>query len=318
MSSMYGNFKSQAELDAAYDVENSVADFMVYANQYIEGSAQVRIDLQNDVDVAYGPTVDEYVDIFPAAKANAPVLVFLHGGYWKSLSAKEFSFVARGLVASGITVVVGNYSICPTVTMDEIVRQARAMVAWVYKNISCYNGDPNKLFVCGHSAGGHLAAMCILTDWPRAYGLPSDLIAGGVLISGLFDLEPLQYSFLQSDLRLSKAQIQRNSPQYLVSRVSSHFLISYGDNEPLEFSRQSDDFFRACKAEGNQVSLLTQSGCNHFMAIMGFMDGKSSFCESICKFMGHRADSSHTYINASEHRYGVSLYSSRRSRIWLK
>ncbi len=318
MSSVYGNFKSQIELDAAYDVENSVADFMAYANKYIEGSAQARVDLQNATNIAYGPTLDEYVDIFPAAEPNAPVFVFLHGGYWKSLSAKEFSFVARGLVTSGITVVVGNYSICPNVTIDEIVRQARAMVAWVYKNISNYNGNPNKLFVCGHSAGAHLGAMCILTDWTKAYGLPSDVIAGGIMISGLFDLEPLRSSFLQPDLRLNRGQIQRNSPQYFVHRVSSHLLISYGDNEPLEFSRQSDDFFEACKAEGNQVSLQIQSDCNHFMAIMGFMDSKSNFCESIFKFMDHRASSSHTYINASEHRYGVSLHSNRRSRIWLK
>ena len=140
--------------DAEYDVERSVSDFMHYARQYADGSAAARGTLEARLGVRYGPTVDEYLDIFPASRPGAPILVFLHGGYWRILSARDFSFVASGPVAAGVTVAVVNYALCPAVTLDEIVRQTRAVIVWLWRHAREHSGDPENIHVCGHSAGG--------------------------------------------------------------------------------------------------------------------------------------------------------------------
>src|SRR5262249_31599840 len=154
------------------------------------GSEKVRRELDCVLNVRVGPTVDETVDVFPAQQPGAPVLVFIHGGYWRILSSKEFSLVARGPSAHDVTVVVTNYSLSPKVTIAEITRQNRAVIAWLSREARAFNGDPERIFVCGHSAGGHQVGMLVATDWPGEYELPQSIIKGGIPISGLFDLSP--------------------------------------------------------------------------------------------------------------------------------
>lgn len=285
MTKLYRNFETQDEIDAEYDVEQSVPDFMIYARQWIQSSSDAQRQLTNTPDIKYGPTIDEYVDVFPSSKPNSPVLIFIHGGYWRMLTAKEFSFVAVGPQQAGITTVVVNYALCPNVTIDEIVRQIRASIAWTSENIQNYNGDPRRIYVSGHSAGGHLTAMSMLTNWTDTYSLPKDVVKGGVSISGLFDLTPLQYSFMQKELRLDAASIERNSPQFHIDYVPSPLLISYGGDETPEFSRQSEDFLTAWSERGNKSRTLSQPGKNHFTAISGFGDLESSLCQAIFKLM---------------------------------
>ncbi|USJ28494.1 alpha/beta hydrolase [Ensifer adhaerens] len=287
MTSIYRDFKTQVELDAAYDVEASVPDFMVYARQYLESSAQARQDLDCDLGVRFGPSVEEYVDIFPASRPNAPVLIFIHGGYWRILSAGDFSFVARGPAQADVTVVVANYALCPKVSISEITRQMRAMVAWVHRRISSFNGDPENIFVAGHSAGGHLATMCALTDWRRDYDLPSNTVRGIIPISGVFDLEPIRKTFMQQDLAISDRDIREVSPQRVVGRCDVPMLISYGGDELPEFIRQSEDFLQAWKKAGNKATFFPQLGRNHFNAISDLADAESSLCKAIFSFMGH-------------------------------
>ena len=153
---LFRTYATQRDLDAAYDVEASVPDFSIYARLYTEESEDARRRLRHHANVAYGPTLAEYVDIFPAARPRAPVLIFIHGGYWRMLTAKEFSFVAKGFAPYGVTVLVANYALCPGVTVSEISRQMRSLVAWTARNIAAYGGDPGEIAVCGHSAGGHL------------------------------------------------------------------------------------------------------------------------------------------------------------------
>lgn len=287
MAVLYRNFETRAEIDSEYDVENSVPDFMVYARQYDQLSADARHRLECSGNVRFGPTVEEYVDIFPAARKRSPVLLFIHGGYWRILSAKEFSFVALGPQAAGVTTVVVNYALCPAVTLDEIVRQIRAAIHWTHENIGDYNGDPHRIFVSGHSAGGHLTAAALLTNWPKDYGLPRDIVKGGVSISGLFDLTPLRHSFLQPDLRLDHASVQRNSPLFHIRYVISPLLITYGGDESSEFCRQSEDFLSAWTAAGNKARSHAQPGRNHFTAITDFAQADSPLCQAIFKMMNH-------------------------------
>ena len=284
-SAYYRNFQTRADLDAAYDVENSVPDFTVYARQYVDGSQHARSLYGGDIGVKFGPSIDEYVDIFPATRKNAPVFIFIHGGYWRILSAGEFNFTALGPAEADVTVVVANYSLCPDVTITEIVRQMRALVVWVYHNIGEYNGDRNNIFVCGHSAGGHLAAMCALTDWKRQYGLPDDIIRGAIPISGLFNLEPIRRTFLQADLNISEREVETASPQRLTRHCRVPLLVSYGGDETSEFVRQSDEFLTGWKNAGNQGKFLPQMGRNHFNAITDLADRDSPLCAAIFSFM---------------------------------
>ena len=219
MTKLYRDFTTRAQIDAEYDVEQSVPDFMHYARQYTDGSAAARRTLEARLGLRYGPTLDEYLDVFPASRRYAPILVFLHGGYWRILSARNFSFVASGPVAAGVTVAVVNYSLCPAVTLDEIVRQTRSAIVWLWRHAREHNADPENIHVCGHSAGGQLTAMAALTEWKRDYGLPRTVVKSGIPISGLFDLEPLRHSFLQEDLRLDDGLVARNSPQFHVRPV---------------------------------------------------------------------------------------------------
>ncbi len=281
MSTLYRQFRTQAEIDAQYDVEQSVPDFTVHARHYVEQSRLARHRLRATLDVPYGPTLAETLDIFPAADPGAPVFVFIHGGYWRMLSSKDFSCVALGPVARGITTVVVNYALTPRVSIDEISRQARAAVAWVLRNIATHGGDPRRVVVGGHSAGGHLTAMCLQTPWRDDYGLPDDPLAGAVLVSGLYDLEPLRFSLMQPQIQLDDGVIRRNSPLFTVRPCRTPALITWGGDEPDEFRRQSDDFLAAWTAAGNRAKRAPQQGCNHFDAIYGFEEPDSLLCQWI-------------------------------------
>lgn len=286
MAALYREFTTQAQIDAQYDVERSVPDFTVYARHYTDQSRLARHRLRCALDVPFGPTRAETLDIFPAAEPGAPVFVFIHGGYWRMLSSKEFSCVALGLHALGITTVVVNYALAPRVSIDEITRQARAAVAWVLRRIDRHGGDPGRVIVGGHSAGAHLTAMCLQTGWDEDYGLPRDPLAGAVLISGLYDLEPLRYSLMQPQIQLDDGVIRRNSPLFSVRACPTPALVTWGGAEPDEFRRQSDDFLAAWTAAGNRARRAPQDGANHFTAIYGFEDAKSPLCQWIALAAG--------------------------------
>jgi arylformamidase len=206
------------------------------------------------------------------------VFVFIHGGYWRALSSKEFSGVALGLHAQGITTVVINYALCPRVTIDEIVRQTRAALAWTLRNIQNYGGDPARVSIGGHSAGGHLTAMALQTAWAEDYGLPQDPFVAALPFSGLFDIEPLRFSYLQPQIQLDDGIIRRNSPAFMVRPCKTPIWITWGGAESTEFARQSELYHQAWIAAGNTSELRAVPGANHFTVIGGLEDGDSEVC----------------------------------------
>lgn len=282
---LYRNFQTQAELDSQYNLAELGLDIPAYMNFYAENSARVRKQLRCHLDVAFGSTLVEHLDIFPAKQPNAPILVFIHGGYWVMASSKDFSFVAQGLVNANVTVVVVNYALCPKVTIDEIVRQNRSAIAWIYRHARSFGADPDQIYVAGHSAGGHLTAMVMATDWENDYGLPDNLIKGGCAISGLFDLMPFPYTWLQPKLQLTWAEVLRNSPIHHIPKKAGSLLITYGGEETPEFHRQSQDFLSAWKQQGLTGEYLPQPHENHFTAINGFLDADSQLCRAILQQM---------------------------------
>ncbi len=278
MPPLYRDFTSPAQIDAQYNAGAAVPDATDRMRAYAEKSRLARERLRCTLDVAFGPTLDETLDIFPADAAGAPVFVFIHGGYWRALSSKDFSFVATGLQPLGITTVVVNYSLCPKVTIDEITRQCRAAVAWTLRHIGAHGGDPARVAVGGHSAGGHLSAMCLETRWDEDHGLARDPLAAALLVSGIYDIEPLRHSYLQPTIRLDDGIVRRNSPLFGIRPCATPVLATWGADESEEFARQSRAFHEAWQAAGNRSELHAQPGANHFSAIHGFEDPQHPLC----------------------------------------
>ena len=282
---LYRDFDSQEAVDSEYNIELAVGDMSPYVEWFVGGSARARAELACVLDVPFGPTRDETLDIFPASRPNAPVLLFVHGGYWRMLSSKEFSLVARGPVAHDVTVVVSNYSLCPKVSIAEITRQSRATVAWLAHHIARYNGDPARIFVAGHSAGGHQVGMLAATDWHSEYGLPANIIKGGMPISGLFDLRPFRHSWLQAKLQLDADLIERQSPLFHIPAHGPPLLVTLGGDESQEFHRQSADYVAAWRAAGHHATEFAQAGKNHLTAIAGFEEPDSALCRALMDFI---------------------------------
>jgi len=283
---VYGEYATQEELDAQYNLTAMLPEAAARYEEFCwRESEGVRAELDHRLDVPFGATLAEHVDLYPA-NGNAPVLVYVHGGFWCLRTSKEFGFVARGPVSSGVATVVTNYDLCPRVTIDEIVRQTRAAIAWAYGNAASFGGDPGRIHVAGHSAGGHLVAMLLATDWEGEYGLPGDIIKSATAISGLFDLGPFPYTFLQPQLQLGYDQILKSSPILHIPDASPPLLVAYGEDETDEFKRQSEEYLAAWKAKGLEGEMLVLRGKNHYEVIDGFLDAGSPLCSAILEQMG--------------------------------
>ncbi len=286
---LYRDFATQEELDAQYNLRMLFPDAAsLYEAFCARESEKVREDLDHHLDVPFGPTLAEHVDLYPAGE-GAPILIYVHGGFWALRTSREFGFVARGPVSECVATVVTNYALCPTVTIDEVVRQTRAAVAWAYRNAHSFGGDPERLHVAGHSAGGHLVAMLLATDWEGDYGLPAGTIKGATVVSGLFDLAPFPYTFLQPKLQLTWDQVRRNSPILHLPGPQSGappLLVAYGEDETDEFKRQSEDFLGAWKENGLYGGRLVLSGKNHYDVIDGFLDAGSPLLSGLLGQMG--------------------------------
>ena len=279
MTPLYREFETQAQLDAQYNPAIKLPDPTAPAKHYVAQSALARQTLRCVLDVPYGPTLAETLDIFSADVPNAPVFVFIHGGYWRAFSSKEFSCVALGLQPLGITTVVVNYALCPYVTLDEITRQVRAAVAWTHRHIAAYGSDPARLALGGHSAGAHLTAMCLQTRWVEDYGLPADPLAAAVLVSGIYDIAPLRYSYLQPMIQLDDGIIRRNSPMFGVRPCKTPIWVNWGSEETPEFERQAGSFLAAWQSACNSGELSALPDADHYRGIHGFENPASSLCQ---------------------------------------
>lgn len=269
---LYREFQTQDELDAQYNPSLNNPPETRGDLHWPAQSQAARNDPRAKLDVRFGPTRAEHLDIFKAGN-NMPVHIFIHGGYWRARQAADFSFIGPALADAGITAVINNYALCPDVTIDEVVRQARAAAAWTYSHIGEFGGNPDRITVSGHSAGGHLTAMLAMTNWQGAYGLPQNLIKAALPISGLFDLAPFPYTYLQPALQLTWAEVRRNSP--ILGHVPAHappMTVAVGGDETPEFHRQSDRFAEHWRAGGGKAERLDVPGCDHFSVLNALIE----------------------------------------------
>ena len=277
----------RATLDLQYNARATVPDIAPMLSDYASLSAQARATLPCALNVAYGPHPDETLDIFPAQGTQpGPVLIYLHGGYWRLLSKDDSSFMAPTLTRAGMTVVAVNYSLAPAVTLDHIVDQTRRAVAWVHQHIEQHHGDRQRLVIAGSSAGGHLAGMVLARGWQENYGMDSTAIAGAVLLSGLYDLSPLVDTHINDWMHLSLEAARRNSPIFALPDHRPPILVSYGSNETAEFKRQSRDYLAAWQTGSGQAEYVDMPGTNHFDLVLQLNRLDSPLVKKLLKLLG--------------------------------
>jgi arylformamidase len=255
-------------LDRMYNNRELVPQHPEHFRRWAADSAQVMRTQERELDVRYGGGPNEHLDIFPAKQADAPVLVFIHGGYWRALDKRDHSFVAPAFTQRGVCVVIPNYALCPAVTMQMV--QA---LAWTWRNIARHGGDPRRITVAGHSAGGHLAAMMLAGLWP-VYGqnLPADLVKGALSISGLFDLDPIMHTpFLQPSLQLTREQVRMASPALLPAPAQGTLYTVCGGDESEEFLRQNR-LIRDAWGKSAVPVCEALPGLNHFTALEALVE----------------------------------------------
>lgn len=235
-----GLLADAAWLEAEYDLRARHPDHEEEFARWRTASGLVQRIESSRRDVRYGDGPGETLDLYPTPRAEAPVLVFIHGGYWRSLDKSEHAFIAPAFTAAGALVVMPNYALCPAVGIEHIALQMARALAWVYRHATLYGGDPRRIVVAGHSAGGHLAAMLLSCRWKDVDAeLPPQLVSGALAISGVFDLEPLRHApFLQADLQLTPAAVRRLSPAFF-PRPRRPLYTAVGAAESREFQRQT-------------------------------------------------------------------------------
>jgi arylformamidase len=281
-----------AWLDAQYNNRALVPDHAEYFRRWAEASALVRRQARAVLGLRYGAAPKSMLDVFPTdavGGAQAPVLVFIHGGYWRSLDKSDFSFVAPSFTADGAMVVVPNYDLCPAVSVEHIALQMTEALAWTVRHAAEHGGDPARIAVAGHSAGGHLVAMLLSCRWKEvAEDLPAAPLTGGLAISGLFDLEPLRHTtILQPDLKLTPASVARLSPAFFPRPKAGKLYTTVGLDESSEFLRQNT-LIRDVWGPTAVPVCETLPGKHHFSVLESLVDPEGRLHELALRLLGLR------------------------------
>jgi arylformamidase len=274
----------QEEMEYQYNPRESVPEYPQLAKKRAEQSRRVRESAKSWLGVPYGSSPREKLDIYPADQPGGPVLIYIHGGYWRSGSKEDNCNFVPVFTKRGASVVLVEYDLCPSVTISDIVRQTRSAIVWVYRNILRYSGNPSKIYLSGHSAGGHLTAMALAHDW-TSEGLPRDLIKGAVASSGVYDLDMVMRISVQEQVKLTPELAQENSPFVHPPLPICPVIVAVGGAEPKGWQQMSEDFFKLCKQRGVDCEYLIIPGANHYTMSEHLADAESPLAQAMLRQM---------------------------------
>ena len=266
----------RARLDAAYNNSAAVPERDAIVADWAARSTKARREYAGRLDLAYGDTPRERLDLFLAADPQAPTLAFIHGGYWQMNDKENFAFFAEGLLPLGVNLAVIEYTLAPAARLDRIVAEVRRSVRWLAGHLAEYGGNPNRLYVAGHSAGGHLTAMT----------MPLAEVRGGIAISGIYDLEPIRLNYLNEKLGLDMAEAERNSPLRHLPAAAGELMVAYGIRELPELCRQSIEYGRAWTERGLPGRLLPIDGADHFTILEALAQPEGVLTRALMAMLG--------------------------------
>jgi len=268
----------QAGLDRQLNLRARWPEHPQYFQRWAEDSAAVRASLGGRLDLAYGTAPMETLDLFPVEGATAaPLLAFIHGGYWQALDKGDYSYMAPAFVERGVAFASLNYGLAPATKIGTMIGQVRSALAWLHRHAGALGVDTARIVVAGHSAGGHLAAMAASTDWTAvAPDLPVGLLAGAVAISGVYDLEPIRLSYHNKVLGIAAGEAAPWSPLHSLppgpSEGTPPLVLAVGSEETDEFLRQQAEYASAWQGRGLAVREVDMTGLNHFSAVDALAD----------------------------------------------
>jgi arylformamidase len=274
-----------------YNARASIPDHPHIFTRWTKDSTHVRRTSAALLDLPYGESSGERLDFYPASRSGAPLLVFIHGGWWRSLDKSDFAFIAPAYLRAGFNVALTNYTLAPAASVAEIVLQQLRALAWLYRNAEQYDFDRDRIVVAGHSAGGHLSAMMLAAEWP-VFGndLPADLVKAGILMSGLYDLEPVRHAeFVNVDLKLTAKDVDPLSPAWMPQSHPAPFITAVGALESDEFKLQQA--LIAERWKGGHSADIPLPGINHLTICDAFATPGHPLFEASVKLISTVASS---------------------------
>lgn len=278
---------TQQELDDAFEQTLWAPNFETLRDDNKIRCAALRGRLTH-FERSYGPSADETLEILPTSKADAPILLFVHGGRWRPQPDNAFIYFADTIVAAGAHFVAAHFSaLDPPRTrtrMPDMVAQLRRAVAWLAENAQSFGGDPTRLHVIGHSSGAHLTSVLLTTDW-QSFGAPKNVLKSGACVSGMYELRPVLLSARSAYVKLSVAEENEFSAIRHLERIHCPILVAYGDKESPEFRRQGREFAAALRGRSLPSQELVLPGLNHFEGIRSIIDRQSPLARAVLSQM---------------------------------
>ena len=274
---------NEEQLNNQYNIRLHVPEFADYFERWEQLSKEAREKYQLVKDIRYGDHGRECLDVFPSAKPNSKTLVYIHGGYWHLFDKSKFHFIADAFYDNDVTTVLINYPLAPAATIGEMVASCRKAILWLHKNVQQFNGDPQQLYIMGNSAGAHLAAMLLEQEWMQKNA--ALFIKGVCLLSGIFNLLPIQLLQLNSILNISNEIAMHNSPVALIPAANCPVLVCVGGDETDEFTCQSKALYDAWKDKNVAIKFLELPGINHYSMLELLLHKTASLPIAVCKMM---------------------------------
>jgi arylformamidase len=255
----------QVELDAAYDQSFYAPGLRSALARFASDSELVLERLGDPRREAYGPTDIEKIDIYRTTRPKAPIFVFIHGGAWLGGVARNRAFLAEMFVNAGAHFFSPDFVRVDGANGDlrVMAEQVRRAIAWTYRNAASFDGDPDRLFIGGHSSGGHLSAVALVTDWRTDFGLPETIVKGGICMSGMYDMKAVRLSKRSSYVKFTDDMEEAMSPQRHIHLLRAPVIVTHGSNETPEFQRQARDFAAAVKAAGKPIEYIAAKNYTH-------------------------------------------------------